>query len=82
MRGAADALKRDRERVLFGAWATDRFAREDKLRGFNHYAKTMLPQEQRKPQTPAELLASFEAIRASGVPMTIRRVSRPGNASA
>ncbi len=75
MRGAGDALKRDRERVLFGAWATERFAREDKLRGFPHYAKSMLAQEKRGRQTPRELLATFEAIRASGVPMTIRRVA-------
>ncbi|MGN5374590.1 hypothetical protein [Sphingomonas hankookensis] len=75
MRGAADALKRDRERVLYGAWATERFAREDNLRAFPHYAKAMLPQEKAKPQTPREALAVFEALRASGVPMTIRRVA-------
>ncbi|MGN5373285.1 hypothetical protein [Sphingomonas hankookensis] len=61
---------------MYGAWATERFAREDKLRGFDHYRKAMLPTEPRKPQTPREVLAAFEGIRASGVPMTIRRVAR------
>lgn len=76
MRGAADALRRDRERVLYGAWATERFARVDNLRGFSHYAEAMLGREKRGRQTPMEQLAVFETMRAAGVPMTIRKVER------
>lgn len=71
MRGRMDALKQERERVLFGAWATERFAREDKLKGFSHYAKEMLPRE---PQTNAGKLAALRNIQASGVPMTIKLI--------
>lgn len=76
MRGATDALRRDRERVLYGAWATERFAREEKLRGFRYYAKEMLGRDKRTRQTPMEMLAAFESLRGAGVPMTIRRVKR------
>ena len=78
MRGAADALRRDREAVLFGAWATERFARQDRLQGFRHYRKTMLGEEGKPPAkaTPMELLEQFRALQAEGVGMTIRKVKR------
>lgn len=72
MRGRADALKQDRERVLFGAWAGAMFTRQDKLKGFSHYAKEMLP---RDPQTNAGKLAALRNVQASGVPMTIKRIA-------
>lgn len=78
MRGAADALRRNREAVLFGAWATERFARQDRLQGFGHYRKTMLGEEGKPPTkaTPTELLEQFRALQAEGVGMTIRKVAR------
>lgn len=81
MRGAGDALRRDRERVLYGAWATERFARQEKLLAFPHYVKSMLGQEKRGRQTPMEQLAVFETMRSAGVPMTIKLVERHRPAS-
>ncbi len=75
MRGVADQRKVDRERVLYGAWANDFFRRQEKLKAFPDYAKTMLPREPKRRATSAELLAQFEAIQAAGVPMTIKRVA-------
>lgn len=75
MRGVADRLKVDREKVLYGAWVGDFFRRQERLKPFSDYAKTMLPQGPKRRAAGAELLAQFEAIRAAGVPMTIRRVS-------
>lgn len=76
MRGAADALRRNREAVLFGAWATERFAREERLQGFGHYRRTMLGDGE-KPSAKAtalELLGQFRALQAEGIGMTIRKV--------
>ncbi|KQN91550.1 hypothetical protein ASE90_01725 [Sphingomonas sp. Leaf67] len=61
---------------MYGAWSTERFAREDNLRAFPHYAKTMLGREKRGRQTPMEQLAVFETMRSAGVPMTIKMVKR------
>lgn len=74
MRGVADHRKVDRERVLYGAWSGDFFRRQEKLKPFPDYVKIMLPREPKRRASGDELLAQFEAIRASGVPMTIRRV--------
>jgi len=76
MRGAADALRRNREAVLFGAWATERFAREERLRGFGHYRSTMLGDGDKAPvkSAPETLLAQFKALQAEGIGMTIRKV--------
>nr|WP_314471056.1 hypothetical protein [uncultured Sphingomonas sp.] len=78
MRGAADALRRNREAVLFGAWATERFAREERLRSFGHYRSTMLGDGD-KPTAkaaPQALLAQFQALQAEGISMTIKKVRR------
>ncbi len=75
MRGVADRRKVEREKVLYGAWVGDFFRRQEKLKPFSDYAKTMLPQGPKRRATSTELLAQFEAIRAAGVPMTIKRLA-------
>lgn len=75
MRGVADRQKIEREKVLYGSWTVDFFRRQEKLKPFPAYVRTMLPREHKRRATNAELLAQFEAIRAAGVPMTIRKVA-------
>lgn len=75
MRGIAEQRKVDRERVLYGAWSGDFFRRQEKLKPFPDYVKIMLPREPKRRASGDELLAQFEAIRNSGVPMTIRKIA-------
>lgn len=45
-----------------------------KLGGFAHYRKALLGDGAQPKATPEDLLAQFESLRASGIPVTIRRI--------
>lgn len=73
MRGRMQAHERANEAGYFQAWATERFAREKKLKPFQKYLADIRP---RKPQTPDDVLAMFQSMQAAGVPMTIRKIAK------
>tara|TARA_B100000678_G_scaffold289501_1_gene300205 strand:+ start:940 stop:1146 length:207 start_codon:yes stop_codon:yes gene_type:complete len=65
------ARQERRELALFTAWNTERFAREEKLRGLDHYLKDTKP---KKRQTQADMLEAFRSMQADGAPIKITRL--------
>jgi len=75
MRGRLKAEKSAYERALYGAWQSERFAREDKLKPFKRYlAQSKTAAKPQQSQTGMEALAVFESLKSSGVPMKITRI--------
>jgi len=74
VRGRLKALEREREAVLFGAWKAEWFTRQDKLRPFKHYAKQLKQPSRRGPSRPAERVARYRALAASGA-ASMKRVA-------
>jgi hypothetical protein len=70
MRGRSKAREQATELAYFQAWATERFAREKRLKPFGKYVADIRP---RKPQTGADILAIFQGFEAAGVPVKIRK---------
>lgn len=81
LRGRLKARSDDLERILFGAWKGEFFAREEKLRGFAYYLKKLIaparPRSER--QTPAEMLAAYASRASAGAPIRIELVEKPGS---
>jgi hypothetical protein len=70
MEGRAKAAGRASELAYFQAWATERFAREKRLKPFGKYVGDIRP---RKPQTGVDVLAIFQGFQAAGIPVKIRK---------
>ncbi|AHE55537.1 hypothetical protein [Sphingomonas sanxanigenens] len=59
VQGRVEAAEEAIEESYFNAWATERFAREKKLKAFQHYAADLKP---KRPKTPKELLTMFKGF--------------------
>ena len=60
---------------MYGAWQHARFAREEKLKPWSSYARQAArAAKPQRAQRPAEMLANFQAIAASGIALKIRRI--------
>lgn len=71
-------MERAREAAMFGAWWTDRFAREDRLLGLGHYLKKL---KAPKSQGAKDKLAFFHSLRVAGVPIKITRIGKKAQAA-
>ncbi|QIG80111.1 hypothetical protein [Stakelama tenebrarum] len=72
-RGRLAAAKYDRELAMSGAWWTEYFARQDPLKPLQDYLRKREPA---KPQSPAERISQYQAMKANGIDVTITRVPR------
>lgn len=71
------------EQAMFGAWQTERFAREERLKPFGQYVKSPPKSGQTsssadRPSAGQAMLAGLLAHKQAGAPMTIRRLPRRG----
>lgn len=76
--GAIEARRSAYEQAMYGAWQTERFAREDKLKPFSQYAsKSKKTSKAGARQTAGEMLAAFQNRAQSGAPIAIEMVDGP-----
>ena len=79
MRGRITARGAEKRRIIYGAWQTERFAREEKLKPFGQYVKSAAKASENPAETATmsrgqAMLAGLLAHQQAGAPMTVRRV--------
>lgn len=80
MRGRIAARTAARDLAVMGAWQTERFAREERLKPLGHYLKADAKAAKTKPKVSPTasrgqaMLAGLLAHRQAGAPITIRRL--------
>jgi hypothetical protein len=72
MEGAARRQKREFELAIIGAWHTEAFARAKRLKNLSEY---LADKPTRKAQTPDEMFAALQQLKAAGAPMNIRQIN-------
>ncbi len=76
--GAIEARRSAYEQAMYGAWQTERFAREDKLKPFGRYVSSSTKTSKATArQTGAEMLAAFQNRAQAGAPIKIEMVDGP-----
>ena len=73
MHGAIRAAEAEYERSLFNAWYTARLTRSEEIKPFKYYLDSLKPQGE---TSIKDILASFQAMEAVGVPLTIKKVEK------
>lgn len=78
MLGAIEHRRNVYEQAMYGAWQTERFAREDKLKPFGQYAtKSKKTSKAGTRQMAAEMLAALQSCAQSHAPMKVELVDGP-----
>jgi hypothetical protein len=72
MDGAARRQKREFDLMVSGAWHAEAFARTKQLKQLSDYTGT---KPVRKAQTPDEMLAALQMMKAGGAPLSIRELN-------
>jgi hypothetical protein len=70
MEGAARRQKREFELAIIGAWHTEAFARAKHLKKLSEYLA-----DKPRAQTPDEMFAALQQMKAAGAPMNIRQIN-------
>ncbi|WP_294195862.1 hypothetical protein [uncultured Sphingomonas sp.] len=77
MRGWMKRRHDDHDLATYGAWRTEFFARQDRLKPVSQYLAIDKPAKADGPQTPAERAMAFRALQAAGAPIKIEVVDGP-----
>jgi hypothetical protein len=72
MDGAARRQKWEFDLMVSGAWHAEAFARTKQLKQLSDYTGT---KPVRKAQTPDEMLAALQMMKAGGAPLNIRELN-------
>lgn len=75
LQGAAERERRQLEHDVTIAWNVERFSRTKRLKPLGQYLAELRP---KKPQTSDDVLAMFQSMAKSGVPIAIKRAKKPG----
>lgn len=76
MKGRSDAAQSRHDEAIALAWHIEAFARADPKKRLPSLKKLLARRDTPvTKQSPAEMLAVFQAYQASGAPMTIRRIA-------
>jgi hypothetical protein len=72
MEGAARRQKREFDLAIIQAWHTEAFARAKRLKKLSEY---LADKPKRRAQTPDEMFAALQQLKAAGAPMNIRQIN-------